>query len=182
VKPGHVFIVFSVLIFALSCSSTNFANPVSVHYDYDPEVDFAVLRSYDWFPVPKKNVKHELTIKLIKEEINNQLKVRGIERGPANPDFLIAIHGGIQSWLDYTDWEYLHANYEQYAAKRKTDLSKHSDETLIIDFIDTKTKTLIYRATAITTISIEPTPEKRQKKISKAITRIMDTYTQVLTN
>jgi hypothetical protein len=168
-----------LVIFAFSCSTSNI---IKVDYEYDQEVDFTALKSYGWFPIPKKNLKYELIVKQIKKEINTHLEDIGLERAYTNPDFLIAIHGGIQSWLDYSDWQYLHAHYEQYAQKRKTDFAEYFEDTLIVDFIDVKTSTLIYRATAISNISIEPTHEKRQKKINEAVTKILDTYTQFLNN
>jgi hypothetical protein len=181
-KPRNLFIVLCSLIFLLSCSSAKSGKYINVDYVYDPEVDFNALKSYNWFPIPEKKARYWLIIKQIKLEMKIQMKVRGLTMVTENPDFLIAIHGGIQYWLDYTEWAYLHDHYEEYASKRKTDFSQYSDDTLIVDFIDAETKTLIYRATAIVPISIEPAPEKRQKKISNAVTKILDAYTQMVNN
>jgi len=155
---------------------------VQINYDFDPGVDFAALKSYDWFPVPKENVKHGLIVKQLKKEIKTHLEDLGIKRVSTNPDFLIALHGGIQSWLHYTEWDYLHANYEQYAQKRKSDFANYFDDTVMVDFIDVKTRTLIYSATATVYISIESTPKERQQKIKAVVARIIDTYMQVLNN
>jgi hypothetical protein len=181
-KPRKLFIVLWLLIFSLSCSSVKSGKYVNVDYVYDPEVDFNALKSYNWFPIGEKNAKYWLIVKQIKAEMNVQLKVRGLTMSTTNPDFLIAIHGGLLYWLDYTEWAYLHDNYEEYALKRKADFSKYSEDTIIVDFIDDDTGTLIYRATAIVPISIEPAPEKRQKKISSAVTKILDAYTQMVLN
>jgi hypothetical protein len=164
---------------ASSCATTH---SVQVNYDYDPGVDFAALKSYDWFPIPEENARYDLIVNQVKMEISTHLKGLGIERVYTNPDFLIALHGGLQSWLGYTDWQYLHDNYELYAQKRRNDFAKHFDDTVIVDFIDVKTRTLIYRATATVSISIEATHEERQQRIKAAIASIFNTYAQVLNN
>lgn len=174
-KPLRLFLVLCLSLFVISCASVS---SVSVNNEFDPDTDFTLLRSYDWFPFPKENMEHGLIIMEIKTEMNTQMKIQGFKKVSANPDFLIALHGGIQSQLDYTEWNYLHNNYEKYAVKRKTDFGLYSDDTLIIDFIDPKTKKLFYRAIVTVYVSFEPSAEKRKKKINEAITKVLDNYSQ----
>lgn len=141
---------------------------------------FLNLKSYDWFPVPENNIRYDLIIKQIKSEMNKQMKVRGFNMDSRHPDFLIALHGGIQSKLSFPEWDYLSQNYEKYAVTRRFDITNYTDETFIIDFIETKTKTLVYRATATAYLSLEPTSEKREKKIAAAVKQILDDYALVL--
>lgn len=176
-KSRKLLIVLWLPILAISCLSIY---SVDVIHEYDPEVDFTAFKSYDWFPVPENNIKYDLIVKQIQSEMNNQLKVRGFNRDSQNPDFLIALHGGIQSKLSFPEWAYLSENYEEYAITRRFDIAYYTDETFIIDFIDTRTKTLAYRATATVYLSLEPTSEKRAKKINKAVTQLLDDYAQVL--
>jgi len=170
-------IVLWLPVLAISCASIN---SVDVIHEYDPEVDFSSLKSYDWFPVPENNIKYGLIVKQITSEMNNQMKARGFNKDSQHPDFLIALHGGIQSKLSFPEWEYLSENYEKYAITRRFDITNYTDETFIIDFIDTKTKTLVYRATATAYLSLEPTSEEREKKIAKAVKQILDDYALVL--
>jgi hypothetical protein len=172
-----LFVVFWLPLLAISCASIN---SVDVIHEYDPEVDFSSLKSYDWFPVPGNNIQYGLIIKQIKSEMNKQMNVRGFIKDSRHPDFLIALHGGIQNKLSFPEWEYLSENYEKYAITRRFDITHYSDETLIIDFIDTKTKTLVYRATATASLSLEPTSEGREKKIAKAVKQILDDYALLL--
>jgi hypothetical protein len=106
------------------------------------------------------------------------MKTHGFKKVSANPDFLIALHGGIQSQLEHSEWNYLHDNYEQYAVKRKRDIRIYSDDTFIFDFINTKTNTLVYRAIASVYISFEPTAEKRARNINEVITKVLANYSQ----
>jgi len=176
-KFQRLLIVLCLPILAVSCASLNSVNIIR---EYDPEVDFSAFRSYDWFPVPETNIKYDLIVKQIKGEMNTQLKYRGFNKDSQHPDFLIALHGGIQNKISFPEWEYLNENYGKYAITRRLDLTKYTDDTFIIDFIDTKTKTLAYRATATAYLSLEPTSEKREKAITEAVKQILDDYAQVL--
>ena len=158
--------VLCLMLSAISCST------VTVDYNYAPETNFASLKSYSWFPVPRQNVRHDLLVKKIKSEMKRQLHVRDFKMVTDNPDFLIALHGGFQSRLDYLDWQYLYEQYQTYWAKRRADIAIYEDNQLIVDFIDATSKELIYRATA-TAFIMEATPEKRETIINDAITKIL---------
>lgn len=175
-KRSKVLIIFCLIIFTISCASVS---SVKVDHVFDPEVDFAELKSYDWLPVPSKIIRYPLIMKQIKSEMNRQMKVRSYKMETGKPDFLIALHGGIQSMLVYSDWVYLQENYEQYAIKRRIDVTQYTDDTLIFDFIDAKTGELIYRATATVYLSLESTADKREKKIIEAVTKVLDRYSRL---
>ncbi|MCK5426960.1 MAG: DUF4136 domain-containing protein, partial [Thermodesulfovibrionia bacterium] len=81
--------------------------------------------------------------------------------------------------LVFAEWQYLHEQYEPYALKRRIDIINYADDTFMIDFIDTKTKILIYRAIVTAYISIEPTQEKREEKIREAIAKVLENYLQI---
>jgi hypothetical protein len=71
---------------------------------------------------------------------------------------------------------FLQNNYEQYAIKRRIDMTQYTEDTLIVDFIDAESGELIYRASASIRLSLESTAEKREKKIIEAVTKILDNY------
>lgn len=166
-------LIFLFIMLTMSCSATG---NVHVNYEYDHEIEFNNLRSFDWFPVPKSNVRYDLIIKQIKSELKIQLHEKGINLNTTKPDFLIAIHGGIQYRLDHDDWNYLNEKYEQYWIKRRMDIVKYHDDMLIIDIIDTTSKTLIYRATADAFVSIEPSYDKRRETINATIMKILENF------
>ena len=176
-KYKKLVIVFLLYILAISCTSIY---SVGIIHEYDREVDFTAFKSYDWLPMPENNIKYGLIVKQITGEMNNQMKVRGFNKDSQHPDFLIALHGGIQNKLSFPEWQYLSENYEKYAMRRRFDIADYTDERFIIDFIDTKTKALVYRATVTAYLSLDPTSETREKKITKAVKQILDDYAQVL--
>jgi hypothetical protein len=156
-------------LIVMSCAT------VTVDYTYDPETDFDALRSFNWFPVPRENVRFDLFIKQVKSEIATQIHMKGFSIADDDPDFLIALHGGFQSRMDYLDWEYLYDNYQPYWAKRKIDITKYEDRQLIVDFIDTRSRELFYRATA-TAFVPESRPEQREKTLNDAVAKILENF------
>jgi len=177
---SRLFVILCLMVFSTSCASIS---SVKVDYMHDPQADFAALNSYDWLPVPSKSIRYPLILKQIKSEMNRELKVRNFKNVASEPDFFIALHGGIQSILAYEDWTYLHNNFDQYAIKRRIDMTQYTEETLIFDFIHAETGELIYRAMTTAYLSLESTAEKRKKKIHKAVVKVLDSFMQLrLTN
>jgi hypothetical protein len=72
-KRSIVLIILFLIVLVLGCAS------VKVDYVYDPETDFAALKSYNWLPVPSKNIRYPLIMKQIRHEMNRQLKVRNFK-------------------------------------------------------------------------------------------------------
>jgi len=162
-------LVLCLMVFFINCSTIN------VDYEHDPGANFASYKFYDWFPVPKKNVRYDLIIKQIKHEMEKQLESRGFIKVSKKPDFLISLHGAIQQFLSYEDFRFLREQYEPYWARRRMDFAQYDEDTLIIDFLDTKTKTIFYRGT-VTAFIMEPTAEKRVKAINEAVTKTLDNF------
>jgi hypothetical protein len=173
---SRLFVILWLMVFATSCASVS---SVKVDYVHDPEFDFAALKSYDWLPVPSKSIRYPLILKQIKSEMDRQLYVRNYKNVTGNPDFFIAVHGGIQSTLAYDDWVYLQDKYDQYAIKRRIDMTQYTEDTLIFDFIDANTKGLIYRARATAYLSLETSAAKRAEKIHEAVATVLDSFMQI---
>ncbi len=180
-KILNLICIVCVLFMYISCASMSSVEweKVSVDYVYDPEVDFAELDSYAWFPVPSKSIRYPLIMKQIKNEMKRQLKVNSIRMVSDDPDFFIALHGGIQSVLPYEDWQYLHENYEQYAIKRRIDMTKYTEDTLLVDFISAKSGTIIFRATAVTYTAFETSLKQRRMRIVESVTKVIESYLQI---
>ena len=56
------------------------------------------------------------------------------------------------------------------------DVYQYEEGNLILDFIDPKSKELIWRGSAKAVVGNEKTPEERQKKIEETIQKILEKY------
>jgi len=173
---------FSFLLLFISCA------PFNVSYDFDPEINFSSMKTYGWLPIPEKAQLNELTIKHIKRAVNNELNAKGLQMASENPDMLIALHGGKEKKVDIQEWgysydnqDYQHLGYypgplhgepagrDYFEYRRGIDTYEYEVGTLILDVVDAKTKSLVWRGTATGVVDSNITPEKINEVVKKII-------------
>ena len=167
--PRGIFLLCALLL-AAGCSS------VSVSNDFDSKVDFSSLHTYSWVEVPQstsENVQRELATNSliegrVKKAVNRQLAAKGLRETTQDPDFLIAFHTGVQDKTDIQSWGYGYGYWGMRGGGVST--INYQEGTLILDFIDPKTKNLIWRGVGKKVISEKTTPEKSEKGINEAET------------
>jgi hypothetical protein len=192
------YIVYILLItglgFAAGCAG------LDVHYDFDREVDFALIQTYDWMSVPQKTQDNELTLKHMKSAVNKQLQAKGLTVTSNNPDVLIALHGGKEKKVDVQEWGYAYRDRDYYNTgpyyphmyptpypadphgrenieyRRGTDTYEYEVGTLIIDFVDAKKKELIWRGIATGVVN----PNVTAEDIDRIVAKIMENYPPVI--
>lgn len=176
-----------VLLWLTGCSS------LSVHYDYNQQIDFKKYKTYDWLPFPQDMEIDELNRTRFITAVENNLAGKGITQNLSEPDFRIATHFGRENKVDINSWGYSYAPNSYYAGYGYRDRGRYGygggypvrggvsvyeyeQGTLILDFVDTKTKQLIWRATATEIISPASTPEKQTQKINNVVKEILDSF------
>jgi hypothetical protein len=169
-KRLYACIVFSLIILLIGCST------ISVNHDYDPDFNFSGLRTYDLLPVPAKAARNELVVKRVISAIKRNLDAKGIRRDSRTPDFLVAIHGGRQTKVDVVDWGYAYGRYGRYWGPRRVDVYEYQEGTLIIDFVDARTRELFWRGAATGVIGPYMSPEERGKIINEAVAKVLDKF------
>lgn len=181
--------IFTLIVTSLlsACSS------LSVNYDYNLQADFTKFKTYDWLPFPKDMKIDELNRVRFITAVENNLSSKGFIQNSSKPDFIIATHFGKKTKVDITNWGYSYAPNSYYTGYGYRYPGRHSysgsyvstggvstyeyeQGTLILDFIDRKTKSLIWRATARAIISPASTPEKQAKKINNAVEEILKSF------
>jgi len=175
-----IFIIVSVMLLALGCSS------ISVKHDYDSEANFVALKKFAWMQGPTTAMTdaraamqgNTLLDQRIKNAVNGQLVGKGLSQDSNNPDFLIAYHVGIQDKIDVTNWGYRYAGRGRYYgwAGGGVDVHQYQEGTLIIDFVDAKSKQLIWRGTGQKALDPNPTPEKIEKNIGEAVAKMLEKF------
>jgi len=174
-----------------------------VQYDYDINVNFARLKTYDWLPIHEEADISSLDIKRIRNSVNSQLKTKGLKITSDNPDFLIVVHVGKEQKLNITNWGYDYGPYGGYWGgygygpygrswrgyygpywgywggywePGRVSIYEYEEGSLILDFVDAKTKELIWHGSAKAIVGNEKTPEERQKKIYETVQKILEKY------
>ena len=175
-----------LMVLALGCASS-----IDVKHDYDKSQDFSALKTYDWFPEPAiipgnartAMERSGLLAKRIKDAVDNELRAKGLKKDSGNPNFLIAKHIGFDQKINVIDYGYNYGGYGLYYGRawggRNIDVYEYTEGTLILDFIDTKTKQLIWRGIATGTVDASRPKEEREKRLNEAIAKILAKFPPV---
>jgi len=182
-KTRAVFSMLCVSLFIASCAS------MTVNYDYDQRVNFAALKTYNWLPTPPKSEVNQLTIRNIEFAVDKQLRAKGLGMSEENPDFLIAVHVTKQTQVDTQEWGYAYGsgNFSHggpygrfvggapanYDFRRGTDTYVYDIGTLIIDFVDPRTRELVWRGTG--TAEIDPSAPQTEL-VNRAVAKVLENF------
>lgn len=168
-KALIIFLVLLAVTFSSGCSS------IAVNYDYDPQVDFSSLKTYNWRPFPSSDPAGELVAKHVRNAVDTQLAAKGIAKVSLDPDFLIAPYLGKQFKREVVNWDYSQHSRWRYGGPRY-EVYEYEEGTIILDFIDAQAKELIWRGSATAVVEPELTPEQRHKKINTAVAKLLENF------
>jgi hypothetical protein len=146
------------IVFLAGCATTK----INVDYDYDAEIDFAALKTYDWLPLTAGSLEGEWIAKRIKREVDTQLKGKGYAVASEDPDFLITLLSRKKRQV----------KGERYYGEDSTYLKGN----LVVVFLDGGTRKQIWRGTAEGVLDPSPTAEERDRNIHGVITRMLDNF------
>jgi hypothetical protein len=167
-------LAFYIIIAVAGC-----ATPLAVTSDYDTTVDFAALKTYDWMPVTGNAASDELLIKKIRNAVDVQLQAKGRKMSADNPDFLIGME--VSGKTTYGGSTAVGMSFGIPVGRAgtvtvgggKSRPREKQEGTLTLSFVDTKSKSLVWRATATDAVNPSASPEEKQRKIDEVIAAMM---------
>src|SRR5262245_4852662 len=170
----------AILAFALGVALAGCATaPMDIDFDYDTTANFAALKAFDWMPATGNAAKDELLVKRIRSAVDAQLQAKGRAASAGNPDFLIArqlsgrtAYGGSAAVGVSVGIPVGRAGRVSVGGARSKPIEK-KEGTLVLDFLDAKTKSLLWRATASGAVEANPTPDEQQKRINAVIAEML---------
>jgi len=156
-----------VLIFTIcftSCSS------VTIDDYFFKTADLTSYETFDWLSRP-----HAMLIvkegrgpveKLLKESVNKQLTARGLSQKADSPDLLISYLVGAE--LTNT------ADFSDKVGERTA--QQYSEGAILLDFLDAKTRELLWRVAAFGIEDRNPTPERNKEIVEKTVERMFKNF------
>jgi hypothetical protein len=168
-----------MLLLVLCTSITGYAAQPAANYDYDTAADFTALKTFDWMPATGNAAGDELLIKKIRSTVDVQLQAKGRTIATGNPDFLIgmALSGktvsGGSTGVGMSIGIPVGRRGTVSVGGGKSKSREKTEGTLVMDFVDAKTKTLLWRATVTEAVDPSATPEEKQKKIDEVIAAML---------
>lgn len=151
-------------------------------YDYDVEKDFSVFKTYDFLTQPENTQMSELVLKRVKQAIQRELAPKGLVQTSENPDLLIAIHTQVRSKVNVTTYGYYYAPYTVYwgsygyYGNYGLDVREYRKGTLLLDFVDARSKQMIWRGAAEGVLPEIPRYEQIEKLVNSAVKSVMKYY------
>lgn len=169
--------VAAVLLAAASAAPV--AHAQTVKADYDKRADFSKYKTFAFrkgtdAPTPFAQER-------IVNAISTQLKTRGLTESET-PDLLVYTHVQISSEKRVDTTGYGYGGYPGWGgwgggfATTSATVTDIPIGTLVTDVVDAKSNELVWRGIATDTLLTNPTPEKSEKRINKAVAKLFTKY------
>jgi hypothetical protein len=153
-------IVVSLMVITIggACTKTVYHG---VKYDYDVNVDFTRVKTYDWVSLPGTLRIDQFNRIRIQDVVDKQLDAKGLKISPRDPDVFLVMYGGDHKAVDMT----VMMDYEVYTVGR-----------LKLALYDAKSNEEIWWAETRADLFHDMTPEEKDRMIAFAVHRIMEYY------
>jgi hypothetical protein len=176
--------IFSIALFLLAAST---AVSQDVRYNFDKDTDFAKFKTYKWVALKDAPEVDNLRDKQIKEAVDAELAAKGLTKTDADAaDLYIGYQAGIGTEKQFTsyntDWGYGAGWYRGGwyggggGGMTTGQTSTIYTGQLAVDFYDSKNHDLVWRGVASKSIDPKAKPEKQQKNLTKAVTKLLKNY------
>ena len=122
---------------------------------------------------------HDKPIRRVKNSVIKELEYNGFEMRFTRPDFLVAIQTSVDSKVDINAWGYTYAPYDVYHGGYgywgvpSMGVYKYEEGTLILDIIDPKSMTLIWRGVAQRALPSRLDNDRIQQIVDEAVRRVL---------
>jgi hypothetical protein len=175
-------IAFSFLLL-LAASS---ALAQDVRYNFDKSANFAGFKTYKWVVIKGAQQLSDLPDRQVKAAVDAELAKKGLTKTDGETaDLYIGYQAGVGQEKEYTSfdtgWGYgpgWHGAgwYGGGGGMTTGTTSTIYVGQLALDMYSTAPKTLVFRTVASKTLDTEAKPEKQQKNLAKAVTKMLKNY------
>lgn len=169
----------TMLVLMICIVMAGCATPLAVTSDYDTSADFSALKTFNWMPATGNAAVDELLVKKFKNTVDAQLKAKGRSMAADNPDFLIAMelsgrttYGGSTAVGMSVGIPVGRAGTVSVGGGKSKPREK-KEGMLVLGFLDPKTMSLLWRATATAEVTGSATAEEQQQKINEVIAAML---------
>ena len=175
-------IAFSSLLLLVASS----ALAPDVRYNYDKGTNFAGFKTYKWVVIKGASQLSDLADRQVKAAVDAELAKKGLTKTDGEAaDLYIGYQAGVGQEKEYTSfdtgWGYGPGWggagwYGGGGGMTTGTTSTIYVGQLALDMYSTAPKTLVFRTVASKTLDTEAKPEKQQKNLTKAVTKMLKNY------
>jgi len=175
-------IAFSSLLLLVASS----ALAQDVRYNFDKSANFAGFKTYKWVVIKGAQQLSDLPDRQVKAAVDAELAKKGLTKTDGETaDLFIGYQAGVGQEKEYTSfdtgWGYGPGWYGGGWYGGGGGMTTGTTSTiyvgqLALDMYSTTPKTLVFRTVASKTLDTEAKPEKQQKNLTKAVTKMLKNY------
>ncbi|MGA8042700.1 MAG: DUF4136 domain-containing protein [Terracidiphilus sp.] len=172
---------------ALSVIALGSAWAQDVRYNFDKNTDFAKFKTYKWVPIKDAATFNDIIDKMIKDTVDAQLATKGLTKTDTDSaDLYIGYQGAVMQEKEFssynTSWGYGSGYYRGgwyggpssgYTTGQTTTIYVGQ---IAVDMYDTANKDLVWRGIVSKTLDMKAKPDKQQKNLTKAMTKLFKNY------
>ena len=161
------------------------ARAQDVSFNAMPNIDWAKFKTYKWVKIEGVKYPDDITDTQIKSAIDTQLATKGLTKTEGDADVYVGYQVAIDTEKEWTAygmgggpaWGWGPGYYGGYGGGMATATSSTIHiGTLGVDMYDPAAKQLVWRGSASKTLDPKAKPEKRQKNLGKAMTKMFKNY------
>ena len=162
------------------------ASAQDVRYNFDKQANFANFKTYKWVAIKGAEKPNDMVDSQIKKAVEAQLATKGLTATNADTaDLYIGYQVAVSTEKQYTSfdtgWGYGPGFGGGWYGGGGMSTTTGTTSTIYIgqiavDIYSTATKTLVWRGNASKTIDTKAKPEKQEKNLAKAMTKLFKNY------
>jgi hypothetical protein len=169
----------------LLLASVSTALAQDTRYNFDSTANFGAFKTYKWVTIKGATQLSDLVDKQIKTAFDAELAKKGLTKTDADTaDLYIGYQAAVGQEKEYTSFDtgwgygpgYGRGWYGGGGGMTTGTTSTIYVGQLALDMYNTQPKTLVWRGVASKTIDPEAKPEKQQKNLAKAVTKMLKNY------
>ena len=176
-----------VLPLVLFLAGTSSAFAQDVRYNFAKDANFAGFKTYKWVAIKSAQPLSDLVDSQIKSAVDAELGKKGLMKTESdNADLFVGYQAAINTEKQYTSfdtgWGYGPGWYGGgwYGGGGMSTTTGQTSTIyvgqLALDMYTPGTKALVFRSTASKTLDTKAKPEKQQKNLAKAVTKMLKDY------
>lgn len=162
------------------------AHAQDVRYNFDKDADFSKFKTYTWVVLKDAVQLDNIMDKNIKSAVDEELAKKGLTKVDSDKaDLYIGYQGSVSQDKEFTSyssgWGYGPGWYGGGWYGPSSTMTTGQTNTiytgqLVLDMYDSAHKDLVWRGVVSKTLDTKAKPEKQQKNLAKAMSKLLKNY------
>jgi hypothetical protein len=174
-----------VLPLVLFLAGTGTAAAQDVRYNFDKQANFGAFKTYKWVVIKGANQLSDLVDRQVKAAVDAELSKKGLTKSESDTaDLYVGYQAAVDQEKEYTSYDsgwgygpgWGGGWYGGGGGMTTGQTSTIYIGQLALDMYASSPKSLVWRGSASKTLDPKAKPDKQQKNLDKAVTKLLKNY------